>query len=170
MANKLRPSDAIINLLKTNLGLSRFKKWYHGDPIYLPKSALPCLIVQPNETRIDTETTAQDKLIHTVTIIVAVSKREEFGKTPDAVVAQLILEDLMIGVDATTEQYDLNTVVGILRKNFTMPESSTSRFTFQDGQIRYGVSDRGLAPASLPTAEAHYRATFRELVIVPSRL
>ena len=52
MAYKQTISDKIIGTLKDNLGSSFFKQYYNGDPIAIPQSLMPCIVVEKQVTNI----------------------------------------------------------------------------------------------------------------------
>jgi len=154
--------DTIINLLKANLPDGYFKKYFYGDPLDIPTSYLPCVMVSKKTTNISQGPTQKDLLQYAIFIQLAYNKRNDFGKSPDEVVGVRALEQYAEGRDPTTGQYSINSVAGILRVNFTMGNIIID----QNLDINYGIVPR---PNKLITAECQIKATMKEYVYVPSR-
>ena len=93
-----------------------FKGVYQGDPLRLPKSMLPALIISKSGTRIAPHTNAEDE--HEISMILSVVTdiRDEMNDEQQIVPGIAQLYDLIEGRD---DQYKLKTktILNILRTN-----------------------------------------------------
>lgn len=158
--------DIIVDLLKTNLGDvggGFFKQFYNGDPDLIALSDMPCVTVKLENTDTESITTGQDIEHHTVVIKLVASKRSEFNKAPDEVTIERTLRQYAAGRDVTTNQIADNTVVGILRKYYTMNNKTHGQIVFSTQypeEAARGFGEEGL------TAEAHIRMQIDVLATV----
>ena len=121
-------SDPIIgkyfDLVKANT--SAFKAFFQGDPIRVPASMLPCLIIAKRETRVGPHTNSQDE--HGIQFVATVLADVRKDLTDDAkTVAGIgMLYDLVEGRNA---DYTLksNSLLGILRENINLDPASNLR-------------------------------------------
>lgn len=150
-------SHQLVNILRDKF-TSQFAEYYDGDPIGIPERALPCLVVDKVSTDITSGPTQMDRVEHKLTIIVVMNKQNDFGKNASEAVTMKKLEEITEG-QADGGGYDTSTVMGILRRNFTLDEYAVN----QDVTIDYGVSVRGAT--QLVTAES--RVTFTVTQLVP---
>ena len=155
-------ADILIEKLKENLPNGYFKEFFYGDPLAIPVNSLPCVIVRKEGTQITQGATGLDVLTHTVVVQLAYNKKNDWGKSASEVVGTRKLEEYAEGRDSTTGQYDAKSVVGILRKNFTLGNIATD----QDIVIEYGIVGR---PDDQITAECQITCTIEEHVPVPIR-
>jgi len=155
-------ADEIIDLLKTNLGSAGFKQFYFGDPIAIPQSLLPAIVVEFRSSNIEVATTAQDDIFDTVVIKLIFNKKDEFNKSANEVAGHRRLRELVQGVDASNGEVSQSSVVGILRKNFTLSSNSDN----QEIVIDYGIMPR---PEQVITEEAHIQVAIRQLTTVTNR-
>ncbi len=154
--------DTIIGLLKEQQGFSYFKKYYYGDPYEIPLSDMPCVAVELLRTQIDVGPTGMDDIIQTVQIKLIYNKRDDFTTAPTSEVTGVrTLEALAQGIDPTSTEYESHTILGILRKNFTLGNIANN----QTVDIKYGIVPRKEGP----TAECHITFVVSELKSVTSR-
>jgi hypothetical protein len=154
--------DTIKDLLADNLPTGYFQKIFYGDPLLIPSSLLPCIAIEKLHTKIKVGPTGMDKIITTVKINLMYNKKEDFGKTDDEVLGVRKIEEYAEAVDETTGEFDSMSVMGILRKNFTMGNVVLD----QDVDINYGIVPR---PGNELTAECQIQVSFTQLKIVSSR-
>lgn len=155
--------DRIIELLRDNQGFSLFKKFYYGDPIEIPLSDMPCIAVELLRTAIDVGPTGMDKVIQTVQIKLIYNKQNDFTTAQTSEVTGVrSLESFAQGIDPTSSEYEQHTIVGILRKNFSLGNIATN----QTIDIQYGVGRRkgGF------TSECHITFVVDELKSVTERI
>lgn len=151
--------DKIIEKLKLSFG-DEIKQYYQGDPIAVPAANLPCIYVEGDGTDISAGATGTDELVHTVGIGIIIDKRGEINRNADENVSHRRLIELTQKRD-TSGNFASNSIIGILRTNFTLSN------TINDQTLRteYGIRERG----EIITAEARITARISELVVVPSR-
>lgn len=152
--------DRMIDLLKAQFGETFH--YFYGDPVAIPVSQLPALIIEHTDTGTDPAPTGMERLHHTILVKLALNKKDDFNKKPDEVVCQRLLEQYTEGIDADTSQYAEQTIVGVLRRNFTLQQTVND----QELTIRYLLQPR---PQNLLTAEAEVTVTVQEDVMLPAR-
>ena len=108
--------DEIITILKDNLGSAHFKEYYIGDPLAIPQSKLPCVVVEVERSTSEAGPTGMDQLRFFVVIKLIYNKKKSFGKKPDQVAGYRELRYLAQGVDTSDSEVSQSSVVGILRK------------------------------------------------------
>lgn len=156
--------DTIIGFLSDKehgLG-SVFKDFFYGQVETAGLSLLPCVIVQLNNTKIGSHTTGTEEIIKDITIKLVANSRAELGKTSNEVPGFKTLELYAEGVDPVTGEYDMRSVVGILRKNFSLGQ----KIVDQDIEIDY------LTPELTDgvTTQAHIRFSTTGLKVVTNRI
>lgn len=162
MAYKNTIADTIIGLLKTNLGSSFFKQYYYGDPWIIPQSSLPCVCVDTVEERTIQDATGMDMVVTRTVIKLLANKKDDFNKAANEVVTKRKLEEWATSRDSSTGEHTQNSVVGILRTNFTMGVGVDN----QEITVKYTDTVRN---PDLITSEAQIEITTAEIVAVSSR-
>lgn len=151
--------DTVIEFLKKTLPQGYFQQYFYGDPIQIPTSLMPCVVVEKQQTDIIAENTAKDRLVYVINIKLIYNKKNDFGKTSNEVIGVRALEEFAEGRDPVTNKFNPNTIAGILRTGFTLGNLIVD----QQLQIDYGVVPR---PQDTLTGEAQIRCTLTELVPV----
>lgn len=154
--------DTIIDYLDTNLPKGYFKIVFYGDPMQIPFSLLPCVAVEKLGTKITAGPTGMDKIITSVVIKLMYDKKNDFGQTDREVVGVRKLEEYAEARELASREYDPLSVMGILRKNFTLGDVVLN----QDVDIKYGVVPR---PGGELTAECQINISFYQLAEVTVR-
>lgn len=154
--------DTVIKILKSNLPPGYFKEFYYGDPINIPTSLLPCVMVSKDKTRIIQGPTGMDLLEYPIRIQLAYNKKNELGKSASEVIGVRTLEQYAEGRDPSTGEFSENTVAGILRKNFTLGNVATD----QTIDIDYGLVMR---PDKSWTGECQIKCVIQEYVSISGR-
>lgn len=155
--------DTVIELLKANQGFSYFKKFYYGDPYDISLQNMPCVVVELLRTRIEDGPTGMDNVIQTIQIKLIYPKSNDFHTTNSAEVTGVrMLESFAQGIDPSSHEYEHHTIVGILRKNFSLGSIATN----QTIDIKYGIVPRRAGP----TSECHITFVVDELRTVSERI
>lgn len=96
-----------------------FKGVYQGDPMNIPKSSLPALIISKAQTTIGQLTSAEDDHELSLILTVVADIRDERSDDPEMVPGIAQLYDIIEGRD---ENYKLKTgtVLNVLRSNITV--------------------------------------------------
>ncbi len=139
-----------------------FRSYYIGDPLSFPKSSLPAIVVEKQAGVISQDATGFDQSLSTILIILADDKKVDLKNPGRKKTSHVRFSQWVEGRDPTTKQYLDQSVMGVLRKQFTLNE----KITDQDITIEYGVNVR---PAGLMTAEARITVVMSELVEIGSR-
>lgn len=155
-------TQTIADLLETELRDTPFRVFYDGDPVEIPKSSLPGVIVQYDRLEVRHGATGMDKLRHFMTIKLVIDKRNEIGKDHREVMGQNTLMNYAAGIDSETGEYDEKSVMGVLRKKFTLENVILN----QEGDVDLDIFARG---ERMITAEAHLRLIADQNKIVSNR-
>lgn len=162
--------DVILGYLQgETIGLvpGYFKSFFYGDPLVIPSSLLPCVSVEKISTDIKAGPIQSDEIDTLVAIKLMYNKKDDFGKTANEVLGVRALEEYAEAIDKTTNQYSPNSVMGILRKYFTLANPDNSYNVLdQKVKIKYGIVPR---PSGNMTAEAQIEVTFHQLRKVVGR-
>ena len=144
-----------------------FQAFFYGDPMDIPSSLLPCVMVEKASTNIKAGPLGMDEVDPTVNIKLAYNKKNDFGATTSEVLGTRKLEEFAEAIDLTTGEYSPNSVMGIIRKYFTLanPDGSYNVLD-QTISIRYGVVSR---PKGNWTAECQISCKFHYLKKVSER-
>lgn len=158
------PARKIYELLRSNLEAqgAPFKVFYYGDPVLIPESLMPCIVVDTMTTISEFGPTQFDDLTNDVMVKVIFNKKTDFNAGSEDFLTKQKVEYFMEGRDKTTGLYLPNTVQGVLRKNITV-EDNASQLT---NKINYDVIVR---PEDTITQEAHLTLTISSIIEVPNR-
>jgi hypothetical protein len=152
-------ADKIIEYLKT-YGDKRIKAYYYGDPLVLPVSNMPAIIIENRSSTIEQGATGLDELTNVYSIKVVMSKKDEIGKNPEEMAAQRTLSDIIMKRDSNN-QYEVSSIMGILRKYFTLGSTIEN----QTETVEFFIAERG----DLITEEAEILINIKDFVNVPTR-
>lgn len=155
----MKIADKITKYLKDACD-KRIKSYYFGDPLVIPVSNLPAIIVGKRQSLINQGATGLDEVDKTYSIKVVLNKKDELGKNPNEVTVQRTIADIVEGIDANGN-FAETSIVGVLRKNFTLGNTIEN----QDMTIEYFLAERG----DLITEEAEIIINIKDFVSVLSR-
>lgn len=119
MGYKLTLSETVRDLLEKDLG-DAFKQYFNGDPLAIGQSYLPAICVIRRRSTPRSIATGVDERTVALTIRVVFNKKDEFGKSAKETTLQKTMENIVEGIDDTTNTYHQNSILGILRRNFTL--------------------------------------------------
>lgn len=126
-----------------------FNVVYYGDPVRIPASLLPALIVAKRSTQTSTFTTTED--MHRVTIVITIvtDVRADFSEDTAMVPGNSTLYDLMEGRDPATYLLKPNSLLAVLRNNIDIDQAHQI-WTDIDAptKIDYGLVMNKRQPAS----------------------
>lgn len=154
--------EVIRDILRENLSTDYFKEFFIGDNMDIPISMMPCVVIEQTDSRHELGATGMENIYETFTIKLIINKRDEFGKSPDESPGSLSLKRYAEGLDETTGQVSSDSVLGVLRKYFTMGNTILN----QEVTVQYGVVPR---PNESVTDEAHITITTERLVTITNR-
>lgn len=169
MADDFLPtlSQSIVDLLKQKLGSAIFKSYYDGDPWAIPQSLLPAVAVVKESEEFLAGPTGMDLRRSVITVKVIFNKKDEFGKDPAGANIQRRMENIIAGLDPSTGEVSQSSILGIMRKHFTVDTGSGPLVLDQLPSVDYGVVPR---PDDVITAEAHVTLRFDQHVVVSGRV
>ena len=152
-------ADKLLEYLKTYCD-KRIKQFYYGDPLILPISNMPALIVENKSANIANGPTGLDEIDNTYMVKIVMNKKDELGKTPDEMSCQRTLSDLLMKRTSTNE-FEATSVLGILRKYFTLGQTINDQLI----SIEFFMASRG----DLITEEVELLINIKDFVNVPDR-
>lgn len=152
-------ADKLLEYLKTYCD-KRIKQFYYGDPLLLPISNMPALIVENKSANIANGPTGLDEIDNTYMVKIVMNKKDELGKTPDEMSCQRTLSDLLMKRTSTNE-FEATSVLGILRKYFTLGQTINDQLI----SIEFFMASRG----DLITEEVELLINIKDFVNVPDR-
>ncbi|MFA6048278.1 MAG: hypothetical protein WC737_05735 [Parcubacteria group bacterium] len=152
-------ADKLLKYLK-DYADKRVKAFYYGDPLVIPISNMPAVIIENKSATVSQGATGLDKISVVFSIKLVMSKKDEIGKTPDEVVLQRTMADIIMGRTADND-YEPTSIMGVLRTYFTLGDSIQD----QNETIEFFISERGEVIAE----EAEITITINDFVNVASR-
>lgn len=155
----MRIADKIIKYIKDN-GDKRIKSYYFGDPLIIPVSNLPALIVSKRSSDIIHGATGMDDVGRNYTIKLVFSKKDELGKNPNEVTVQRTMADIIEATE-TDGTWTPTSIMGVIRKYFTLGDTIND----QTIGIEYFLTERG----ELITEEAEININIKDFVDVDNR-
>lgn len=148
-----------------------FHVYFYGDPMAIGKSMLPALIVDWERSDPLPAATRSDKWKHQIVIKVVIDKMTDANMKMQPNTRMLdtptkaTMEKMVLARDAQGNYLE-NTVLGVLRRRFTM----NGKIINNQASIRFGIAprpdDRGSA---YPAAECHITIDANETIRVNDR-
>lgn len=159
-----RPSvpQTLLRLFEQNFDKERFAWYREGDPIHLPASRLPALIVTETETGYDVGPTGHDQITHTIRIKVVLNKKDEMGNPTVTSSLEAILDRYVQGRSDTTGDFLSDTIMGVLRRNISIGNLAIE----QTASVKKGVVPR---PDDVLTSECWIDITIVENQAIANR-
>lgn len=161
---KITVAEKILELFKAAFG-DTFKLYRVGDPIILGQSLLPAILVTETALQVAQDATGYDGLIHSINIQVVFNKKDEMGRPVEGNTLDTILDNYVYGRDTGTNEYSEKSIMGVLRKNFTL-ENMTIQ---QEATVRKTLVTRPQDAEQDITAEATIEIEVHELQVVNDR-
>jgi len=109
-----------IDLIQSVVGMSFFKGVYYGDPIRVPVSNLPALIISKDETRVSNLTNADDEHLIALTLTVITDIRADIQDDKSIAPGTATLYDIMEGRESATLKLKAKSLLHILRNNLSV--------------------------------------------------
>jgi|GEM_PF-3558759 len=112
-----------IDLITSVVGNSFFKGIYYGDPIKVPVSNLPALIISKDETRVGNITNTEDEHLIALTITVITDIRNDISDDKAIAPGVASLYDIIEGRESDTLKLKTKSLIHILRNNLDVDVS-----------------------------------------------
>lgn len=127
-----------IDLIKSKT--NNFKVFYYGDPVRIPTSSLPAVIISRRQTQTSTLSSTEDQHKMALVFTVVTDVRNDIQDDKTLVPGNTSLYDFMEGRDPTTYQLKPECLLNILRNNVNI-DPSHQIWTDIDGatKIDYGL-------------------------------
>lgn len=157
------------NKFREDLGAT-FRTYWDGDPIAIGQSQLPALIVEWERSDSIAAPTRHDRWRHSIVVKVLVNKMEDVSTLDQGgdsshggvlidVPTRKKLKRFIFARDKTTGEYKNDTVLGVLRRNYTLQ----GRQGNQIANVVFGITERPGQGGELHiTAEGHIELTVDE--------
>lgn len=140
-----------------------FKEHFVGDPLFIGQSFLPCICYVLNTSDYPGEApTGTEERTSSITIKVIFNKKNEFGKPGKNVTLQRTMQNIIEGRDKTTKKLISNTILGILREQYTINNSAIRQIS----QVNYRPN---LDRPDVITLEGEINLTIDERFILDNR-
>ena len=118
-----------------------FKAFYQGDPIMIPASNLPALVLSKTQTRVGVHSNAQDEHEIGLVLTVVTDIRAEVNDDKDVTPGIARLYDILEARDSTTYALKSNTVLNVLRSNIQVDASYNLRTDLGSiTSVNYGLT------------------------------
>jgi len=162
---KITVAEKIRDLFAAAFG-DTFKMYRVGDPIILGQSQLPAILVTETALEVAQDATGYDGLIHSLTIQVVYNKKDEMGRPIEGNTLDTSLDNYTDGRDPDTNEYAELSIMGILRRNFTLDNMTIQ----QEATVRKTLVARPQDAEQDLTAEATIEIEVHELQVVNNRV
>lgn len=106
-----------VDLITGIVGNGFFKGVYYGDPIRIPVSNMPALIISKDETRASVLTNTEDQHLIALTITVVTDIRDDINDDKAIAPGTASLYDILEGREAATLKLKTKSLMHILRNN-----------------------------------------------------
>lgn len=104
-----------------------FKSFYQGDPIVVPASSLPALIISRAQTRVAAHTNAEDEHDQVFRLTVITDIRAEISDDRQIVPGVAMLYNIIEGREKDTYKLKTDSILGILRSNKNIDTANNLR-------------------------------------------
>lgn len=161
-------TDRVIEKLKDNFG-DTFKEYFDEDPIAIGKSQLPAIVVEQATGEVSAGPTGFDRSTEVLQITIITNKRDDFGGSNKINETKRQLKRWIASRDKTTGLWTDKSLMGIIRKNFTLNGVVVGQQVAIDYEISARPNTNTQEKEGILTSEAYIRLTATELVEVQSR-
>lgn len=161
-------TDRIIEKLK-DIFEDTFKMYFDEDPIAIGKSQLPAIVVEQATGNVTAGPTGLDRSTEVIQITIITNKRNDFGASNEINETKTQLKRWVASRDATTGLWTDKSLLGIIRKNFTLDGVVVGQEIAIDYEISARPNTNTQEKEGILTSEAYIRLTATELVEVQSR-
>ena len=160
---KITAIDSVKRLLESTFG-DFFRAYFEGDPIDIPQSLLPCLVIEKLNGPVNQTATGLDNNYSNILIKVIFNKKDDFGaQGGDVDLTERKIRHIIEGRDPETGGWLPNTIMYVIRHNITLDGTVVENNSVD---VSYDVDFR---PGDNITSEGYVTFTVREHVIVNSR-
>jgi hypothetical protein len=143
-----------------------FKSYFDGDPVWIPTSYLPAIIVTKTNGSTQSGATGLDVLTETIAIRIVLNLNSYMGASNVNETAHKFLKTI-VEARQSSGQYATKSLLGILRTQFTLSNSIVN----QKFDVTYDILTEGRVTdkKGVTTEEAHVVFTVTQFVPVPTR-
>ncbi len=157
--------ENIASLLRTNLGTAYFKHYIVArmDSESITPSSMPCVLISRLDSAGKAQSTASDTNSYNIALTVILSRKAGFLGVKGEEANTLLFNNLVDGIDPVTKEYSPQSIIGILRKNFSIGSSIDN----QIHRVNYPIAKMR---DTVPTMEAIIKLTVDKHVVVTGRV
>ena len=105
------------DLIEGIVGVGTFKRFYYGDPIRIPISNLPALIISKDETGVGNITNVEDQHLMSLILTVVTDIRDDISDDKTMAPGTNRLYEIIEGREASTLKLQTKSILHILRNN-----------------------------------------------------
>lgn len=145
---------------------STIKHFYYGDPIRIPQSNLPALVLSKTETRVSNFTNVEDEHGVLIQLTLVTSIKDDINAEDDEIIAGTnTLYDILEGREDDTYKLKEDSILHILRNNATLDAGNNLRTDLDTiTRIDYGMTVGKRAPEAWSIeGELEFVAHFTQL-------
>lgn len=142
-----------------------FKSFYQGDPLRIPKSSMPALIISKSQTRVAPHTNAEDEQEIALILSVIVDLRDEIKDEKELTPGIAQLYDIIEGREDTTYKLKTKSILNILRTNISVDTAYNLRTDLGSiTNVNYGltIGKRALDSYAVE-GQVEFMATYTQL-------
>lgn len=155
-------SERILERLEENLKGNGFIGFFDGDPIAIPQSMLPSIVVETTSASTLPAPTGYDKWQENLVIKVVMNKKDDFQGDLTTNETYKKIKKIIQGRASSTGEFHPESIMGALRKNFTLENV----LVHQEVNVDIGLAER---TAELTTAEGHIAFVVHQLIPIGQR-
>lgn len=124
-----------------------FRGFYQGDPIRIPNSRLPAIVISKSQTQVGPLTNVEDEQGMAMILSVIVDVRDEINDDTQITPGIAKLYDIMEGREETTYKLKVGSIINILRTNILVDATYNLRTDLSTiTQVDYGLTIGKRAP------------------------
>lgn len=140
-------------------------KMMNGDPIYLPTSMLPAIVIVKTGGVVEDGPTGADFVTEDISIRVVYNMNDYLGASMTENIPHNEIVD-MLEARKDTGEYEDKSIIGLIRKNYTLGNSVVG----QKFSVKYDLLAENRSEDGVITLEGHLDFTTRQLVAVANRI
>lgn len=156
-------SQTLLTLFKNSFDKDKYRWFREGDPISIPQSRLPALIVTESDTNYNVGPTGHDEIVHSVRIKVILNKKDEMGNPEVTSTLESKLDEYVQARDDTTGDFLPDTIMAVLRRQLTIDGLAINN----TATVKKGVVPR---PDDMITAECWVDISITEYQAIANRV
>jgi hypothetical protein len=142
-----------------------FRSMYQGDPIMIPKSSMPALVISKSRTRTGVLTNTEDEQEIALILTVVTDLRDEINDDKQMVPGIAQLYDIIEGREDDTFKLKTNSILHVLRSNVVVDQANNLRTDLGSiTTVDYGITVNKRAQGSFSIeGQVQFNAQYSQL-------